>query len=260
MANAFAESLPLIERMKKELEKLGKASQKITEARTNSERNQEVAEQAVTAVQGMVAAHETLVERLAQDHRKGIERQETAVQSAAQLWAATLEKQMIAEVKALRQATELLEKNAKHQHDEISAVANQLQVATGRITAFAEVMNAAKFTTKLEEIDKKQQELAKQLAASNQATSEKLKELAAIATQQQSLLTATAKTAAEERATLRQKINDAHTQQQKQQAEMQQIVQASIAELKQGLKQQLLLKLVLLAGVAAIAVKIFIAL
>ena len=118
-------------------------------------------------------------------------------------------------------------------------------------------MNAAKFTTKLEEIDKKQQELAKQLAASNQATSEKLKELAAIATQQQSLLTATAKTAAEERATLRQKINDAHTQQQKQQAEMQQIVQASIAELKQGLKQQLLLKLVLLAGVAAIVVKVF---
>lgn len=361
MTNAFAESLPLIERMKKELEKLGKASQKITEADAVAEKNatavaavSKAAVQAATATRDVAAAQQQLIEQLSEQHQTGMEeqqallrrqtdvllaeaksvieaslttvtrageaaqavinelleaqppllakieaqhqrglmRQQEVLQTEAAAWAELLQAHMETELVRVREVVALFQKNVGQQHDEFSAVASQLQIVSGRITAFAEVMNAAKFTTKLEEIDKKQNELTKQLASGQQESTKKLTELGAVADRHQAAqvsasqsavqeqialrqkliqltadttdklakLTKAAETATQAQITTQQRITVGFAEQQKQQTEMQQTVQASIAELQQGLKYQLLLKLVLLAGVAAIVVKVFIAL
>jgi hypothetical protein len=102
-------------------------------------------------------------------HQQGISQQQELLRGSVQSWADKLHEQMQVELKLLRQATEVLQKNTRQQHDELSAVASQLQVVAGRVTAFAEVMNAAKFTSRLETIE--------HLGTSNATAMGKLSEL-----------------------------------------------------------------------------------
>lgn len=370
MANAFAESLPLIERMKKELVKLGKASQKIKEADAAAEQNgnaaiaaKEAATRAAAATRDVAAAQQQLIEQLSEQHQTGLEEQQAllrrqtdvllaetksaiaaslttvtqageaaqavidelltaqppllakieaqhqqglvqqkqTLQTEAAAWARSLQAHMETELVRIREAVAVFQKNVVQQHDEFSAVASQLQVVSGRITAFAEVMNAAKFTTKLEAIDKKQDALGKQVTDAQQTTLKQLTELGAVADRHQvaqvanhqnavreqsavrqklTLLataekltnltqlikqnditqTVTTEAAAEAQFLFQQEVTEGFTQQQSRQDVLHQEVQASIAELRQGLKQQLLLKVVVLVGVVATVIKLFIAL
>ncbi len=119
--------------------------------------------QAATAAQGLIdnllQEQPPLLAAIWEQHLRGLDEQQGILQKGVQTWADSLHQQMQTELKLLRQVIETLQKNALQQHDELSSVANQLQVVAGRVTAFAEVMNAAKFTARLESIEKHQQEV-----------------------------------------------------------------------------------------------------
>ena len=117
----------------------------------------------------LIEEQPVLLATIGKQHQHGIDKQHELLRNGVQGWSDKLHEQMTSELKLLRQATEILQTNTRQQHDELSAVANQLQVVAGRVTAFAEVMNAAKFTTRLESIE--------QSNAANAAGLNKLAEL-----------------------------------------------------------------------------------
>ncbi len=106
----------------------------------------------------LLTQHPLVLAAIRTQHRESVMTQTTELQKSAQAWASLLHQQMQAELAALRQVTETLHGNMRQQHGDLSAITDQLQIATGRITAFAEALNAARFLTKLEGLETGQRE------------------------------------------------------------------------------------------------------
>ncbi|MFD1469879.1 hypothetical protein ACFQ48_16745 [Hymenobacter caeli] len=124
------------------------------------------------------------LDAIGRQHEQGMEKQQEILRNGVQNWADKLHEQLQVELKLLRQSTEVLQKNTQQQHDELSAVASQLQVVAGRVTAFAEVMNAAKFTARLESIEQHQKDTLADLAKSKKASDEEATRLTELYEQQ----------------------------------------------------------------------------
>ena len=246
MSTAFTAALPLLEKLKKELDKLDTATKEIAKDREGAALNKQTADAAMQAANAMERTQRELVANLDKQHRtslgeqelllrthaadltaqtadqitrqlaglheaagnaqrlidklleaqpplladmagqqqRGLDQQREMLQKATQAGADALHQQMQAELKLLRQVTETLQKNTRQQHDELSAVANQLQIVAGRVTAFAEVMNAAKFTTRLETIEHQQQKVINRLEAAEKTAADEFKKLTASQHQQ----------------------------------------------------------------------------
>ncbi len=327
MSTAFAASLPLIEKLKEELARLGKATDEIAKAEKAAEQNASVAKEAVRAAEKWTSAHDHLISNLEKQHRtslseqelllrthaadltaqtvdqttrhlaglheaaataqvlidkllvaqpplladiatqhqKGMDRQQETLQKAAQAWADSLHQQMQNELKLLRQVIETLQKNTRQQHDELSTVANQLQVVAGRVTAFAEVMNAAQFTGRLERIEQQQQAAAKESAATAAAHTTAFGKLAAAQDQQkkdladrlQTMQSQAAAATQQQHETLKTELTFLQNAQQEMKTELGATVQKLTAQLVAATKQQRLLQLVLMGGLVALAVVVF---
>ena len=218
----------------------------------------QAATKAQTLIDQLLKTQPPLLAELAAQHQRGIASQQEMLQKQAQAWADSLHQQLQSELKLLRQAIETLQKNTRQQHDEFSAVANQLQVVAGRVTAFAEVMNAARFTSRLESIEKQQQDAA----AANTAAFSKL-----TASQQQHKTELTsaiqhsgqqaAATAQQQHETLKKELAAVKAAQQQTQAEMSAALQAVAEQLTAATRQQRLLQLLLLGGLVALAAVVF---
>lgn len=130
----------------------------------------QTAEQVQELIGRLLTEQPARLDAIGKQHQLGMEKQQEMLRNGVQNWADKLHEQLQVELKLLRQATEVLEKNTKQQHDELSTVANQLQVVAGRVTAFAEVMNAAKFTARLESIEQQQKDTLADLAKSRKAS------------------------------------------------------------------------------------------
>jgi len=322
MSTAFTAALPLLEKLKGELDKLDKATTEIEKAHQSSKQNQQSAKNTVEASKRVVEAQEGLVEQLAQQHQKSLEEQEAllqvhldeitkrtgdettrqldslkqagtaaqdvinrllerqpqllaaigeqhkrglseqqeVLQKASQAWATLLNQQMQTELKLLHQAIETLQKNTRTQHDELSAVTNQLQVATGRITAFAEAMNAAKFLTKLEGIEARQKEVLGGIISGNKATAGNFDKLDTAADAQKKLIESGLQAirqggidaSNQQKADLEKGLAQLHESQQKQQSEIQATLDSLGVQNKKSGQQQLIIQALILAGVVGL--------
>lgn len=196
----------------------------------------------------------TRLAAIEKQHQQGLNQQHELLRGSVQSWASKLHEQMEVEVKLLRQATEVLQKNTRQQYDELSAVANQLQVVAGRVTAFAEVMNAAKFTSRLETIE--------QLGSANVTALEKL---AALYQQQANDLTAEiqkgkreiANAAEQHRTATNQELSRLQTAHEQQTASLQATLEQVTVQLTQISSQQRLWQLVTIAVVLATGIALF---
>ena len=318
MSTAFTAALPLLERLKEELDKLDRATKEIAKAKDGAEKNQAVAVQsqatataAIGAAKQMVKAQEGLIERLGQQQLAGLGEQELLLRvhaeeitkltsdqigrhldslkqaaTAAQglidrlikeqppLLAAigeqhqrsigkqqemlqkgilgltdALHQQMQTELKLLRQALETLQKNTRQQHDEMSSVASQLQVVAGRVAAFAEVMNAAKFTTRLENIEKHQQEVLANVLAVNTATSSGYAKLDAAL---QRVSQEAAEATAQHRLSIREELAKLEATNQQRSTELQTDLLNMTSQFNQASKQQRLLQIIVIGGIVAL--------
>ena len=144
----------------------------------------QTAEQVQELIDRLLTEQPARLDAIGKQHQQGMEKQQEMLRNGVQNWAEKLHGQLQVELKLLRQATEVLEKNTRQQHDELSTVANQLQVVAGRVTAFAEVMNAAKFTARLESIERQQKDTLASLAKSGAANEAALTKLADLYQQQ----------------------------------------------------------------------------
>ena len=138
---------------------------------------QQAGQSAQATIDKLLAEQPPLLAAIKEQHTKGVDFQKSELQKAAKAWADLLHQQMQSELQALRQVIDTLQANTRQQHDDLSAITNQLQVATGRITAFAEAMNAAKFLTKLESLEAGQRAAGSALDKVSQDTATALQRL-----------------------------------------------------------------------------------
>lgn len=206
-----------------------------------------------------------LLAEIGEQHKRSLNEQQEVLQEASQAWATLLNQQMETELKLLRQAIETLQKNTRSQHDELSAVTNQLQVATGRITAFAEAMNAAKFLTKLENIESRQQEVLGGVTTGNKATAgsfgkletaieaqKKLFESGLQAIQQEAI-----SSSKQQQADLSEGLAQLQESQHRQQSEIQTSIDTMSAQSKQSGQQQLIVQALILAALVGLIIMHF---
>lgn len=327
MSTAFTAALPLLEKLKGELDKLDKATTEIEKAQKSAKQNQQASKDIIAASKRVTEAQEGLIERLAQQHRgslseqetllqlhlddftkqtsseaarqldnlkqagtsvlslidkltaqqplilaaigeqhkRGLTEQQTVLQKAAQAWATLLNQQMQTELKLLHVAIETLQKNTRSQHNELSSVTNQLQVATGRITAFAEAMNAAKFLTKLEGIESRQQEVLGGITTGNKATAGSFGKLETAAEAQKKLIESGLQTIRQEalssskqqQADLSKGLGQLQESQHKQQSEIQTALDTMSAQNKKSGQQQFIIQALILAALVGLIVMHF---
>ncbi|UOQ50678.1 hypothetical protein [Hymenobacter cellulosivorans] len=201
-----------------------------------------------------------LLAEIKEQHTRGLSEQQEVLQKASQAWATLLDQQMQTELKLLHQAIETLQKNTRSQHDELSAVTNQLQVATGRITAFAEAMNAAKFLTKLEGIESWQQEILGGITTGNKAAAGSFGKLEATAEAQNKLVESSLLTIRQEalsssqqqQADLSKGLAQLQENQQKQQREIQTALDTMSVQNKNSGQQQLIVQALILAALVGL--------
>ena len=324
MSTAFTAALPLLEKLKGELDKLDKATTEIEKAHQSAKQNQQSAKNTVEASKRVVEAQAGLVEELAQQHQKslgeqeallqvhldditkrtgdettrqldslkqagtaaqdvinrllerqpqllaaigeqhkrGLSEQQEVLQKASQAWATLLNQQMQTELKLLHQAIEALQKNTRTQLDELSAVTKQLQVATGRITAFAEAMNAAKFLTKLEGIEARQQEALGGIVSGNKATAGSFGKLETAAEAQKKLFESgleairqtSVNSSRQQQADLNKGLAQLRESQLKQQGEIQTGLNALSAQNKKSGQQHLIMQALILTAVVGLII------
>ncbi|OUJ69947.1 SPOR domain-containing protein [Hymenobacter crusticola] len=220
--------------------------------------------QAGTAVQEVInkvlEQQPQLLAEIGEQHRRGLNEQQEVLQKASQAWATLLHQQMQTELKLLHQTIETLQKNTRTQHDELSAITNQLQVATGRITAFAEAMNAAKFLTKLEGIESYQQEVLGGITTGNKATAGSFSKLE-IATEAQKKLVESGlqvirqdavNLSKQQQADLEKGLTELHESQHKQQVEIQAALDSISMQNKRSSQQQLIMQVVILVALVGL--------
>jgi hypothetical protein len=206
-----------------------------------------------------------LLSTIGNQHQQGLDKQHELLRNSVQGWADKLHEQMQTELKLLRQATEMLQKNTRQQHDELSAVANQLQIVAGRVTAFAEVMNAAKFTARLENIEHHQQEALAGIIQGSAANATALDKLAELHHQQEKNLTAelqkgqqkAAEVAEQHRQTTSRELVGLQTAHEQQIAALQTSIEQAMAQSAQAGKQQRLWQVVTIVIVLAVGVASF---
>jgi hypothetical protein len=221
--------------------------QRLDEVRQTAKQVQELIDRLLTEQPARLDA-------IDQQHQLGMEKQKEMLRNGVQSWADKLHEQLQVELKLLRQATEVLEKNTRQQHDELSAVASQLQVVAGRVTAFAEVMNAAKFTARLESIEQQQKDTLADLAKSSKAGEAAATRLTDRYEQQGAGFLAelqrgqqqAADTATSHREAYEQRVDD-----------LQELVQQMAGQLGQAGQQQRLWQLVTLGAVVIAGVVLF---
>lgn len=206
-----------------------------------------------------------LLAEISEQHKRGLSEQQEILHKASQAWATLLNQQMQTELKLLHQAIETLQKNTRSQHDELSAVTNQLQVATGRITAFAEAMNAAKFLTKLEGIESRQQEVLGGVTTGNKATAGSFGKLETAAEAQKKLFESglqairqeAINSSKQQQADLSKGLAQLQESQQKQQIETQTALDMMNAQNKKSGQQQLIVQALILAALVGLIVMHF---
>lgn len=206
-----------------------------------------------------------LLAEIGEQHKRGLSEQQEVLQKASQAWATLLNQQMQTELKLLHQAIEALQRNTRSQHDELSAVTNQLQVATGRITAFAEAMNAAKFLTKLEGIESRQQEVLGGITTGNKATASSFGKLETAAEAQkkifesglQAIQQEAITSAKQQREDLSGGLAQLHESQKKQQIEIQAALDSMSVQHKKSGQRQLMLQALTLAALVGLIVMHF---
>ena len=206
-----------------------------------------------------------LLAEINEQHKRGLSEQQEILHKASQAWATLLNQQMQTELKLLHQAIEALQKNTRSQHDELSAVTNQLQVATGRITAFAEAMNAAKFLTKLEGIESRQQEILGGVTTGNKATAGSFGKLETAAEAQKKLFESglqairqeAINSSKQQQADLSKGLAQLQESQQKQQIETQTTLDMMNAQNKKSGQQQLIIQALILAALVGLTVMLF---
>ena len=206
-----------------------------------------------------------LLAEINEQHKRGLSEQQEILHKASQAWATLLNQQMQTELKLLHQAIEALQKNTRSQHDELSAVTNQLQVATGRITAFAEAMNAAKFLTKLEGIESRQQEILGGVTTGNKATAGSFGKLETAAEAQKKLFESglqairqeAISSSKQQQADLSKGLAQLQESQQKQQIETQTTLDMMNAQNKKSGQQQLIIQALILAALVGLTVMLF---
>ena len=206
-----------------------------------------------------------LLAEINEQHKRGLSEQQEILHKATQAWATLLNQQMQTELKLLHQAIEALQKNTRSQHDELSAVTNQLQVATGRITAFAEAMNAAKFLTKLEGIESRQQEVLGGVTTGNKATAGSFGKLETAAEAQKKLFESglqairqeAISSSKQQQADLSKGLAQLQESQQKQQIEIQTALDMMNAQNKKSGQQQLIIQALILAALVGLTVMLF---
>jgi hypothetical protein len=206
-----------------------------------------------------------LLAEISEQHKRSLSEQQEVLQMASQAWATLLNQQMQTELKLLHQAIETLQNNTRTQHDELSAVTNQLQVATGRITAFSEAMNAAKFLTKLEGIESRQQEVLGGITTGNKATAASFGKLETAAEAQRKLVESGLQTIRQEalssskqqQADLSKGLAQLQESQQKQQSEIQTALDTMSAQNKKSGQQQLIVQVLILAALVGLIVMHF---
>ena len=239
--------------------------------RTSSETTRQLdgLKQAGADVQGVInkvlERQPLLLAEISEQHKRGLSEQQEVLQKASQAWATLLNQQMQTELKLLHQAIETLQKNTRSQHDELSAVTNQLQVATGRITAFAEAMNAAKFLTKLEGIESRQQEVLSGITAGNKATAGSFGKLETATEAQKKMVESGLQTIRQEalssskqqQADLSKGLAQLQESQHKQQSEIQTALDTMSAQNKKSGQQQLIIQALILAALVGLIVMHF---
>ena len=239
--------------------------------RTGSETTRQLdsLKQAGTAVQEVInkvlERQPHILAEIGEQHKRGLSEQQEVLRKASQAWATLLNQQMQTELKLLHQAIETLQKNTRSQHDELSAVTNQLQVATGRITAFAEAMNAAKFLTKLEGIDSLQQEVLSGISAGNKASAGGFGKLeTAVETQKtlfetglQAIRQEAANLFKQQQGDLEKGLTQLHESHRIQQVEIQTALDSMSAQNKKLSQQQLIMQALTLAALVGLMLTIF---
>lgn len=239
--------------------------------RTGSETTQQLEslKQAGTAVQEVInkllERQPQLLTEISEQHKRGLSEQQEILHKASQAWATLLNQQMQTELRLLHQAIETLQKNIRSQHDELSAVTNQLQVATGRITAFAEAMNAAKFLIKLEGIESRQQEILSSITTSNKVTVSALGKLEATMEAQKKLFESGLQAISQEavnsskqqQADLSKGLAQLHESQQKQQSEIHAALDLMSTQNKKSGQQQMIMQALLLAALVGLIIMRF---
>lgn len=239
--------------------------------RTGSETTRQLAslKQAGTAVQEVInkvlERQPHILAEIGEQHKRGLSEQQEVLRKASQAWATLLNQQMQTELKLLHQAIETLQKNTRSQHDELSAVTNQLQVATGRITAFAEAMNAAKFLTKLEGIDSLQQEVLSGITAGNKASAGGFSKLVTAAETQKTLFETGLQVIRQEAVNLSKQqqgdlekgLAQLHDSYRTQQVEIQTALDSTSAQNKKSSQQQLIMQALILAALVGLILAIF---
>ncbi|MBU6122295.1 hypothetical protein [Hymenobacter siberiensis] len=239
--------------------------------RTSSETTRQLGslKQAGTDVQEVInkvlKRQPLLLAEISEQHKRGLSEQQEILHKASQAWATLLDQQMQTELKLLHQAIETLQKNTRSQHDELSTVTNQLQVATGRITAFAEAMNAAKFLTKLEGIESRQQEVLGGITAGNKATAGSFGKLETAAEAQKKLFESglqairqeAISSSKQQQADLSKGLAQLQESQQKQQIETQTALDMMNAQNKKSGQQQLIIQALILAALVGLIVMLF---
>lgn len=214
------------------------------------------AESAQELIDNLLETQPPLLAAIGEQHLVGMNKQQEMMQRAAQAWADSLHQQMQTELKLVRQVTETYQKNARQQHDEFSAVANQLQIVTGRVTAFSEVMNAANFTTKLASLDAQQQKVLSGIAAGTQANTAGFNKLDAASQKHKaeldSLLQAFRQQGTEAAKQQQQLLTNSLTKleegQRARQAELQGVLQAMTVELQRSHKTQRMMSFIVLGA------------
>lgn len=227
--------------------------------RTTTETTQQLGglKQAGQAAQAVIdkllAQQPPLLAAIKEQHEQGVVSQKNDLQKAAQAWADLLHQQMQTELKALRQAIEMLQGNTRRQHDDLSAITNQLQVATGRITAFAEAMNAAKFLTKLENLETGQREVGQALEKADKSASAGLQKIVSQAQGYQQQTTDSLQDTTNRLAELTAQVQQSDAEHSRQQAELVEALATATAQNQATSRQLRLLQIVSLVVSAATA-------